>query len=117
MSTITQTEEDGIVIFTVPEQLTNNDEGTASELEEKIELFCGNHQKSRIIINLKDTKMIDAAGFTALINIKKKMESTGGQVELANPSNDINLHLEVFGLDHIVKIFDSIDKAEVGFKS
>jgi len=117
MNTITQIEENGIGIFTVPEQLTNDGEKTTTELEEKIKSFCENHPKPKVIINLKNSEIINVAGFEALINIKKKMEAVGGQVELANPGDDINLHFEVFGFNHIVKIFNSIKEAKVGFQN
>lgn len=66
---------------------------------------------TRVSIDLKSVDFIDSSGLGALINGLKTARQAGGDLRIANPSEQVQLVLELTNIDRVLKAYEDADTA------
>lgn len=69
----------------------------------------------KIIVDLSGIEYMSSAGLRALITALRTCEARFGDLFLAHPSERAREVLDLAGMDHRFKIFDTITEAEAAF--
>lgn len=73
-------------------------------------------ERSKVVIDLDNTEMIDSAGLTGLLDARDRLRAEGGDVKIAT-SNSVNRKiLEVTRLDQHLEVFESVVDAVKSFQ-
>lgn len=83
---------------------------SAPYLRQKIhsEVAAGN---IRVAIDLTEVDFIDSSGLGALINGLKSARQAGGDLRIANPSEQVRLVLELTNIDRVLKVYEDAETA------
>ena len=73
------------------------DMGAAFKLEPEIERLLGEHDVSRLVVDLAGVRFVDSAGIGALLSTHERAKAAGVELELANPSDPVRRILDVSG--------------------
>lgn len=75
-----------------------------------------NEGKRKIVVDLKNVKIINSAGLGTLISGLTTMRNSGGDLRLANPNDKIESLLKITRLIKVFEIYNSIDEAIESYK-
>ncbi|MCX7816834.1 MAG: STAS domain-containing protein [Syntrophales bacterium] len=67
--------------------------------------------EKRIIVDFKNVEYISSAGLQSILAAAKKLETSGGQLDLASLKGSVLEVFEISGFTSIFKIYDSVDVA------
>ncbi|MEQ8210857.1 MAG: STAS domain-containing protein [Lacipirellulaceae bacterium] len=88
------------------------DSQNADELAESISQRCA-HGQPAIVIDLKNTPLIDSAGLESLVDVQQMAAKRGGSVKLSGPNPLCADILHVSGMNRRFEVFETA-KAAVG---
>jgi anti-sigma B factor antagonist len=71
--------------------------------------------KSRVVVDLTDTVFIDSSGLGALIGVLKRARSSGGDLRIAAPSEQVRMVLGLTNLDRVLRPHASLAEATRGW--
>lgn len=89
------------------------DSSNVGELESALE--TARKSSNRLVIDMSKVDYFSSMGIRALISTKKKCAFRLGDLRLASPSEVAQDVIEIAGLDHVFKIFDTTDLAVESF--
>ena len=89
------------------------DLGHADEFKALLIDLFNNHQKKRLIINMKDVEYIDSSFLGALVSALKHAISFKSDIILVGMRKDIVNLFALIRLDKVFKIYDNFDDALV----
>lgn len=69
----------------------------------------------RLIINLQHVSFMDSSGLTTLISGLKSARLAGGDIRIANPSEEAQTILELTKLDQVMQVYKRVEDALKGF--
>ncbi|MEN3037620.1 MAG: STAS domain-containing protein [Candidatus Kryptonium sp.] len=75
-----------------------------------------NEGRSKVVVDLKNVKIINSAGLGTLISGLTTMRNSGGDLRLANPNDKIESLLKITRLIKVFEIYNSIDEAIESYK-
>lgn len=90
------------------------DTTTSPELEQALKSVIANN-KSRIVIDLKETEYISSAGWGSFIADLKKVRAAGGDIKLARMLPEIKDIFEMLEFNRVFKPFATIGEAVASF--
>ncbi|MDY6820344.1 MAG: STAS domain-containing protein [Deferribacterota bacterium] len=96
-------EKKGVVIIYPPSRL---DASVSNELKEIIANYISRNIY-KLIIDFKNTKLIDSSGLGAIVSKISVCRTHNGDVRLCNISDNIKEVLSITHLDKILKIYNS----------
>jgi anti-sigma B factor antagonist len=67
--------------------------------------------KYNIVIDMSDVDFVSSAGLRVLVNTRKAVNSAGGKIMLAEPSQQVVETLDIAGLDVLFEQFDDRETA------
>lgn len=70
---------------------------------------------ARVVVDLTETSFIDSSGLGALVGGLKRARSTGGDLRIAAPSEQVRMVLGLTNLDRVLRPHDSIAEATRGW--
>jgi anti-sigma B factor antagonist len=97
----------GVTIIAIDNRLDLN---TGPELKRKIESLVG-EGKTKVVIDLEDTKFIDSSGCGALVSTLRTLTANNGDLKIANPSDHAKHLFQSTRLYHIFQVFDDLESA------
>jgi anti-anti-sigma factor len=86
------------------------DGSTAGEFEAVLTGVTEEGNKN-IIIDMSDVDFVSSAGLRVLVNTRKAVNSAGGKILLAEPSQQVVDTLDIAGLDVLFEQFDDRETA------
>jgi anti-sigma B factor antagonist len=86
------------------------DGSTAGEFEAALTGVTEAGNKN-IIIDMSDVDFVSSAGLRVLVNTRKAVNSAGGKILLAEPSQQVVETLDIAGLDVLFEQFDDRETA------
>ena len=104
---------DGVVIIKVDERL---DVIVAPTLKEFISQIV-NEGKTKVIIDLSQTKFIDSSGCGALVASLRSLLKNKGDMKISGPSPQAKSLFELTRLHRVFEIYDDLDSALDSFRS
>ena len=75
--------------------------------------IAADHRK--LIIDLSKVEFVDSAGLGSLIGGMRTARQAGGDLRIANPTEQVKMLLSLTSLDQVLKIHPTIEEALVGF--
>ena len=75
--------------------------------------IAGGHRK--LVVDLGKVGFVDSAGLGSLIGGMRAARLAGGDLRVANPSEQVTMLLSLTSLDQVIKIDPTIEKALDGF--
>jgi anti-anti-sigma factor len=86
-------------------------EPDACELAEKVKILAGNNIR-KVVIDLNGVKRMNSAfGLGVLMTSYFIMNRVGGELRLANLNKKERQIIKITKLDHVLKIYDTVDEA------
>src|SRR5688500_14781379 len=73
---------------------------------------AGHH---KLIVDLSKVEFVDSAGLGSLIGGMRTARQAGGDLRIANPSDQAKMLLSLTSLDQVLKIHPTVEEAVVGF--
>lgn len=83
---------------------------TAPRVREAIQTAVDNNQP-RVAVDLSGVVFLDSSGLGALIAGLKTAREAGGDVRLVNPTEQVQLVLELTNMGTVLKTFDNVESA------
>lgn len=74
----------------------------AFQLEPEIERLLGEHDVSRLVVDLAGVRFVDSAGVGALLSTRERSRDAGVDLELANPSDPVRRILDLTGTGDVL---------------
>jgi len=85
------------------------------EQADAFENFVTSLERSRVIVDLDGTEMIDSAGLEALLSAQEILRDLGGDMKISVVNTVNRKALEITRLDQQLEIFDSVIDAVKSF--
>jgi anti-sigma B factor antagonist len=82
---------------------------------ERFEQFITSLERSRVVLDLDNTELLDSAGLTALVSCHERLWQAGGGARVATTSATNRKILEITRLDQQIEVFDSVIDAVKSF--
>ncbi len=79
--------------------------------------FLRDKNVNRVVLDLKDLEWMGSIGLGALITCVTTMRNAGGDVYLCNLNEKLTSIMSITQLDHVFRIFDSIELAVQHYNS
>lgn len=108
---ITVNEYKRVAVITVTGRV---DSATASEFENSINdvIEKGKHN---LVLDLSQVEFLSSAGLRVLVTTRKALQSAGGDIVLAQPSDRVVETLDTAGLDVLFERYDTREAAIAAF--
>jgi anti-anti-sigma factor len=81
-----------------------------------LEALLVNLERSRVVVDLDDTEMIDSRGLAALLDSQEKLREEGGDVKIATSNAANRKILEITRLDRQLDVFSDVVDAVKSFQ-
>ncbi len=65
-----------------------------------------------VLLDLKEVTFIDSSGLSALVTIKKKLQTTGAKLYICSIKNQVRVMFELTRLERVFQIFANRDEFE-----
>ena len=75
--------------------------------------IAAGHRK--LIVDLSKVEFVDSAGLGSLIGGMRAARQAGGDLRIANPSEQAKMLLSLTSLDQVLKVHPTIKEAQVSF--
>jgi anti-anti-sigma factor len=66
---------------------------------------------SKLIIDLSDVESCDSSGLSAILVANRILNSTGGSMRIASPSEKVSSLIRITQLDRVLTVCDTVDEA------
>jgi anti-anti-sigma factor len=73
-------------------------------------------ERSKVVLDLDNTEMLDSAGLDALLNVHDKLQEQGGEVKVTTSNLANRKILEITRLDQQLEVFSSVIDAVKSFR-
>ena len=80
------------------------DHHATKEIRNRIDLAISVHKPDELILDFEKIIFMDSSGIGLVMGRFKKMQETGGNVVIRNPSPHIRKVLKISGIDRLAKI-------------
>ena len=90
------------------------DEASIQELGAELFGLVEQHNMGDILLNFTNVEFLSSAALGKLINMKKKVDASGGQLSMCNLRDDL---LKIFKVTKLTKVFDIHKNVEKALKS
>jgi len=90
------------------------DSATAGEFE-SILVDLAERGRNNIVLDMSAVEFISSAGLRVLVTIRKAVQSAGGDLVLAEPSDRVTDTLEIAGLDVLFSTYPDRESAIASF--
>ncbi len=87
------------------------DHHTAKEVKNLIEEVIKNRNVKNLVFDFSNLNFMDSSGIGVIIGRYKLVTSMGGNVAIANASNNVDRLLNMSGIKSLIKTFESVDGA------
>lgn len=98
-----------VVVVHTPEEL-------GSDQADGFEACVGVLDRSRVVLDLDNTELLDSEGLEALLNVQDKLREEGGEVKVCTTNSTNRKILEVARLDQQLEVFSSVIDAVKSFR-
>jgi anti-sigma B factor antagonist len=98
-----------VVVVHTPEEL-------GAEQSEAFEAYVPTLERSRVVLDLDGTELLDSRGLTAVLSIQDRLRESGGDIKLSSTNATNRKIFEITRLDHHVEMFDSVIEAVKSFQ-
>lgn len=71
--------------------------------------------QKKLVLDLSGLSYINSSGLGILINLLKKIRGQNGDMYLAGLSREISELFRITSLDHVFRIFDTVDEAVAAY--
>jgi anti-sigma B factor antagonist len=106
-------QSDGIAIVAFSGRLDFLSAGAArNQLAETVE-----HGHRRLVVDLGETTFIDSSGLGALIGGLKAARKAGGDLRIAQPTQQAKAVLALTSLDRVFRFYSSVTEALAGYSA
>jgi anti-sigma B factor antagonist len=68
-----------------------------------------------LIVDLSSVEFVDSAGLGSLIGGMRTARQAGGDLQIAEPTEQVKMLMSLTSLDQVLKIHSTIEEALVGF--
>lgn len=85
----------------------------ADDFRRAVEAFTAD--TARVVVDLSPLRFLDSAGFGALVSLKRRCASRGGDLCIAGPSRDVQTIFELTRAHRLFEIYPSVDEAVTSF--
>lgn len=86
------------------------DSATAGDFEKAL-IELAERGRNNIALDMSDVEFISSAGLRVLVTIRKTVQSAGGDLVIAEPSERVTDTLEIAGLDVLFNTYDDRESA------
>lgn len=98
-----------VVVVHAPEELgADQCDGFAAHL--------GALDRSKVVLDMDATEMIDSKGLTALLDVQDKLRDAAGEMKIATTNATNRKILEITRLDQQVEVYDGVVEAVKSFQ-
>jgi anti-sigma B factor antagonist len=71
--------------------------------------------QNKLVVDLSKVEFVDSAGLGTLIGGMRRARQAGGDLRIANPTDQVTMLLSLTSLDQVLKIHPTIEEAILGF--
>jgi len=100
---------DGITIFKLNEQRL--DTNISGLVKGEFTLLLKVEGADKLIIDLSDVEICDSSGLSAILVANRIINSTGGSMRIAAPSEKVSSLIRITQLDRVLNVCDTVDEA------
>jgi len=100
---------DGITIFKLNEQRL--DTNISGLVKGEFTLLLKVEGADKLIIDLSDVEICDSSGLRAILVANRILNSTGGSMRIAAPSEKVSSLIRITQLDRVLNVCDTVDEA------
>ncbi|WP_169976870.1 STAS domain-containing protein [Tautonia rosea] len=79
----------------------------AVELGSQLRALVEQHQRTRIVVDLQDTRYLSSTAFATLLNLGRLLQQHQGKMALCNLDPDVMVGARIIGIAQVAPIFDS----------
>lgn len=90
--------------------------GKQSKLKEDLQKQAG-PDPARVVLEMSGVDFIDSACLGAIVALSRKIREGGGDLRLAQLTDEVRSIFQITRLDKVLKIFDSLQEATASFAS
>ena len=98
-----------VIVVHTPEEL-------GADQADQFETYVPTLERSRVVLDLDSTELIDSRGLAALLGIQERLQHVGGQVKIAATSFANRKILEITRLDRQLEVFENVVDAVRSFQ-
>ncbi|MDR3609168.1 MAG: STAS domain-containing protein [Ignavibacteriaceae bacterium] len=66
---------------------------------------------NKLIMDLSEVETCDSSGLSAILVANRLINSVGGKIRLAAPTNKVNSLIKITQLDRVLPVCDTVDEA------
>ena len=97
-----------VVVVHAPEEL-------GSDHADQFETYTATLERSRVVLDLDGTELIDSRGLGALLGTQERLQAAGGQLKIATTSGANRKILEITRLNQHLEVFENVVDAVRSF--
>jgi anti-anti-sigma factor len=97
-----------VIVVHTPEEL-------GADQAEEFEHYVPTLERSKVVLDLDNTEMLDSVGLTALLNVYDKLGEQGGEIKVTTTNVSNRKILEITRLDQQLEVFSSVIDAVKSF--
>jgi anti-sigma B factor antagonist len=105
---------DGITVFKLNEKRL--DTSISGLVKGEFTLLLKVEGANKLIIDLSDVESCDSSGLSALLVANRIVQSNGGRILIAAPSEKVYTLIKITQLDRVLPVCETIDEAFKTFK-
>ena len=98
-----------VIVVHAPEEL-------GADHADQFETYVPTLERSRVVLDLDSTELIDSRGLAALLGIQERLQQVGGQVKIAATSFANRKILEITRLERQLEVFENVVDAVRSFQ-
>jgi anti-sigma B factor antagonist len=98
-----------VIVVHTPEEL-------GADQAEHFEGYVPTLERSKVVLDLDNTEMLDSVGLTALLNVHDKLREQGGELKVTTTNFSNRKILEITRLDQQLEVFSSVIDAVKSFQ-
>jgi anti-sigma B factor antagonist len=98
-----------VIVVHTPDEL-------GADQADAFEAYVPTLERSRVVLDLDNTELLDSDGLTALLNVFDKLREQGGDIKIATTSPANQKILEITRLDQQLEVYASVIEAVKSFQ-
>lgn len=83
----------------------------AVELGAQLRALVEQHNRLKIVVDLRDTRYLSSTAFAALLNLGRLLHQRGGKMALCRLDPDVTIGAQIIGIGQVSPIFETEDEA------
>lgn len=97
-----------VIVVHTPEEL-------GADQADQFEAYLPTLDRSKVVLDLDNTELLDSAGLTALVNVADHLQEKGGDLKVTTGNFTNRKILEITRLDQQLEVFSSVIDAVRSF--